>query len=186
MTSDFTPPSIQAGSNKIQISDISSSIDTESVRISGLGDARLFDVVCTIEKKQDADLTPDSPSEVIRQLEINKRALENRKCALEQEAEFLVAYAQTLKGEHVDTSAMIEFLNSFVTRRRESLEATSELDAQILDVTRKIQKEHANNAKKAGHTDGQITIVLVAAEDGLVDIKVTYSKFTITIRKTFA
>lgn len=71
---------------------------------------------------------------------------------------------------------MIEFLNSFVTKRRESLEATSELDAQILDIARKIQKEYANAAKKAGHADGQVTIVLVAAEDGPADIKVTYSK----------
>ena len=70
---------------------------------------------------------------------------------------------------------MIKFLNS-VTRCRESLEAASELDTQILNIARKIWKEYANATKKVRNANGQITLMLVAAEDGPADIKVTYSK----------
>lgn len=136
----------------------------------------MFDVVCTIQKKQDADLSDDAPSEVIRYLELKKQALESQKRVLEQEAELLISYARTLNGEHVDPTTMGDFLRTYVSSRKESLDAIATIDAKILEITRNIEKEFAKAAMKTGHTDGQVTIVLVAAEDSTAKIKLTYSK----------
>jgi hypothetical protein len=155
---------------------LSSHIDTESVRVSGLGQARLFDVVCTIEKKQDADLSSDSSSEVIRRLGVKKMAFENEKRVLGHEAELLVMYAKTLNGEHVSPTAMGDFLKTFVDKGRENLEVVAEIDKNIVEVDRMIEKESAKAALKIGDTNGQVTIVIVAAEDSAVEIKLTYSK----------
>ena len=66
----------QAGQNKIEIKGLSSSIDTRSVRVSGLGEARLFDVVCTVETPAQ---NHDASSEAIRLLQARKLAFESEK-----------------------------------------------------------------------------------------------------------
>ena len=68
----------QAGENRIEVKGLSSHIDTESARVSGLGDdVRLFDVVCTVK----APLYPnaDDPSEVGRRLVLQRQELKTEK-----------------------------------------------------------------------------------------------------------
>jgi uncharacterized protein YoxC len=167
---------------------LSSNIDTESIRVSGLGQARLFDVVCTIEKTQDADLSSDSSSEIIRRLNVKKLHLESQKRVMEHEADLLVTYAKTLNGEHVTPTAMREFLKIFVDKGRENLEAVAEIDQNILEVNRMIEKESAKATLKIGEASGQVTIVVVASEDSKVAMKLTYSKsfsFFLNINSVF-
>jgi hypothetical protein len=62
----------------VKIRGLPSVIDTESVRVSGLGaDVRLFDVLCTI--KPVGKLERDTPDEEIRLLNIKKQTLESEK-----------------------------------------------------------------------------------------------------------
>lgn len=166
----------QAGQNKIQVSGLSSAIDTESVRISGLDEARLFDVVCTVDKKQDNDLSADHPYEVIRLLNTKKRAFESQKRVLEHQADLLVSYAKTLTCEHVDPSAMHDFLQGFETRGNENLEAVSQIDEKIVQINRQIAQETAKIALKTGEANAQVTVVVVSTADMNVDMKLAYSK----------
>jgi hypothetical protein len=133
-------------------------------------------VVCTIERKQGADLSSDSSSEVIRLLNVKKQSLESQKRVMEHEAELLVTYARTLNGEHVTPTAMSDFLKTFVDKGVENLEAIAEIDKDIVEVDRLIEKESAKAALKMGEANGQVTIVVVAAEDSKAEIKLTYSK----------
>ena len=167
---------LQAGQNKIQISHLSSKIDTESVRVSGLGQARLFDVVCTIEKEHGADLSSESSSEVIRLLDVKKQGLECQRRVMEHEAYLLVSYAKTLTGEHVTPTAMGEFLKTFVDKATEGLETMADIDKKIVEVNRIIEKESAKALLKIGETNGQVTIVVVATEDSKAEVKLTYSR----------
>jgi hypothetical protein len=69
---------LQPGENRVEIKGLSSVIDTESARVSGLEDSlRLFDVVCTV--KPPAYLDPDDIEEVIRHLEKEKQTLLSEK-----------------------------------------------------------------------------------------------------------
>jgi hypothetical protein len=144
--------------------------------VSGLGQARLFDVVCTIEKKHDADLFPDSLSEVIRLLNVQKLGFESQKRVLKHQANLLVMYAKTLTGEHVQPKAMSDFLETFVEKGTDNLKAIAEVDKQIVDLNRMIEKESAKAALKFAGANGQVTIVVVAAEDGKAELKMTYSE----------
>ena len=116
----------QAGQNKVQIESLPSTIDTHSVRVSGLGDARLSDVVCTIGADNEASYSPDGPSELIRLLTVQKQALEQEKDMRDREAELLVNYAKTLTGEHVTPVNMSSFLGDFVEQGRLNLKAVSD------------------------------------------------------------
>jgi hypothetical protein len=119
LTSSFS----QAGQNKVEIEGLPSTIDTHTVRVSGLGDARLSDVVCTIETNSESSYAPDSSSELIRLLDVQKQALESEKRIRKEEAELLVKYAQTLTGEHVSPTNMSTFLENFIEQNRVNLKA---------------------------------------------------------------
>ena len=91
--------------------------------MSGLGDARLFDVVCTIGTNKASSYEPSSSSEVIRTLLVKKSALESEKAVRETESQLLLKYAQTLSGEHVTPTQMGQFLGSYVDQGRKIVQA---------------------------------------------------------------
>ncbi|KAJ6578075.1 hypothetical protein B0H19DRAFT_1122296 [Mycena capillaripes] len=160
---------LQTGNTKIEITELPSCIDTQSVRVSGLGDARLFDVVCT---------TRDAPgltsSEAVRLLKAQKLSLEGEKRVRDHESDLLVSYAKTLKGEHVSPTQMGEFLQSFVEQGRKNLQAVAELDEKIVVVNRQIEVELQKEATRKGASTGEVTIVLGADAEMHVNLKLTY------------
>jgi hypothetical protein len=167
----------QTGQNKIDITELPSSIDTQSVRVSGLGQARLFDVVCKLGNKRRFQEDPDGFSEVIRQLELAKQALVAEKCILDNEANFLIEYSKTLSAEHINPSQFTEFLASFVAQGTKNRQAASALEEKIVAVTRKIEREAAKQQEKKGETNGQVTIVVVTQDPGVLELKLTYSTY---------
>ncbi|KAI0264599.1 hypothetical protein BC834DRAFT_970557 [Gloeopeniophorella convolvens] len=66
--------SLEEGQNKVLICHLSGSIDTESARVTGLGNAQLFDVVCSVGRGFE-EVDEDSPSETIRMLSEEKSLL---------------------------------------------------------------------------------------------------------------
>ena len=176
---------------------MSSTIDTRSVRVSGLGDVRLSDVVCTIGADTAESLyAPDSSPELIRRLTAQKQALEKEKRIRDQEAELLVSYAKTLTGEHVTPSDMLNFLESFVERGRLNLKAVSdhdlptwfiprnssgsqvaELREKVLAIHYQIETEKEKKASKMGDVKGNVSVILEADAATTVDLKLTYSTY---------
>jgi hypothetical protein len=91
--------------------------------VSGLGDVRLFDVVCTIGTNKASSYEPSSSSEVIRTLLVKKGLLESEKAVRDSESQLLFKYAQTLSGEHVTPTQMGQFLGSYVDQGRKIVQA---------------------------------------------------------------
>ncbi|KDQ59010.1 hypothetical protein JAAARDRAFT_128083 [Jaapia argillacea MUCL 33604] len=163
---------LEAGQNKIEIVGLPSCIDTESARVSGLGDARLFDVVCVIADKPASSY--DGSSEAIRILEAKKAYLIKEKLVREQEAEVMLTYGKSLQGEHVTPDTMTTFLDSFVLRGRKNLQAVSELEEKIVEIDRQIEKEQEKTTTTKGESNGKVTIVIAAENEGQVELKLTY------------
>lgn len=193
---------LQAGQTKVVIKGLPSTIDTRAIRVSGLGDARLFDVVCTISNDKDASYAPESSVEIIRRLNVKKHALESEKRVREHEADLLVNYAKTLTGEHVKPPQMSQFLETFVEQGRKNLDSVNiisiiashpatiftsiflqvtEVSEKLVEVERQISRELAKSLLKKGEVHGQVTIVLGTEDSALVDLKLTYSKYLIFV-----
>ncbi|KAJ3507403.1 hypothetical protein NLJ89_g6323 [Agrocybe chaxingu] len=166
--------SFSKGQNKVLIRGLPSTIDTDSVRVSGLGEARLFDVVCTVGSSKAASYASDSSSEIIRTLIVRKLALESERATREQESQLLLKYAQTLSGEHVTPTQMGQFLESYVERERNSLNARAELSEKIVELNRQIEAEQHKTSSKQGTANGQVDIVIAADEDTNAELKLTY------------
>ena len=108
----------------MEIRGLSSFIDTHSVRVSGLGSAaRLLDVACTIATSKSAFYLPDSSTEVIRKLSVRKNTLEKERTLRNNESQLLLAYAETLNGEHVNPQQMTAFLEGFMQQGKKIIQA---------------------------------------------------------------
>ncbi|KAJ6492563.1 hypothetical protein C8R47DRAFT_1013238, partial [Mycena vitilis] len=160
---------LQSGNTKIEITELPSCIDTQSVRVSGLGDARLFDVVCTTR-----DGGKSKASEAVRLLKAQKLALEGEKRVRDHESDLLVSYARTIKGEHVAPQEMNEFLQSFVEQGKKNLQAVAEIEEKLVVVDRQIEVEVEKEAAKKGASTGEVTIVLGTDSETHVNLKLTY------------
>ncbi|KDR78599.1 hypothetical protein GALMADRAFT_244048 [Galerina marginata CBS 339.88] len=176
---------LKKGQNKVEIRGLSSSIDTHSVRVSGLGDARLFDVVCTLGNNKAASYAPESSSEVIRTLLVKKAGLESERAVRQQESQLLLKYAETLNGEHVTPTQMAAFLESYVDRGRKTLQAATQLNEQIVQITRQIDAEQEKAAAKRGSTLGRVDIVIFADAENSVELKLTYIVSNVQWKPTY-
>ena len=108
----------------MEIRGLSSFIDTHSVRVSGLGSAaRLLDVACTIATSKSASYLPDSSTEVIRKLRVRQSTLEKERMLRNNESQLLLAYAETLNGEHVNPQQMTAFLEGFMQQGKKIIQA---------------------------------------------------------------
>ncbi|KAF8071517.1 hypothetical protein FPV67DRAFT_1606272 [Lyophyllum atratum] len=177
---------LKPGQNKIQIRSLPSTIDTHSIRVSSLGPARLFDVVCTLsQSKEHSHHSPTSPTEIIRLLRVKKNALEGEKRVREHEAELLVGYAKTLTGEHVPPGEMGKFLEGFVEQGRKNLIAITEVTEKIIELDRQIDREFDRSAMKKGEARGEVDIILGADEASTINLKLTYIVSSVSWRPTY-
>jgi len=135
---------LQSGQSKIQISHLSSSIDTESARVSGLGDAQLSDVVCSVGRGL-GEVDAQSTSEAIRKLQVKRNARSNDRDAFEN----LLTRSQTLRSQHV------------------------EMEEEILQLTRQIDVLLSAEQNKQGLSDGEVTVVIAAKQATEIELKLT-------------
>ncbi|KAI9458943.1 hypothetical protein BJY52DRAFT_1268152 [Lactarius psammicola] len=150
--------SLQPGQSKIQISHLPGSIDTDSARVSGLGDAQLSDVVCSVGRGIE-EIDPLSTSEVVRKLQAKKDALVEDRDALDDIFDTMVTYSKTLVG---DTG---KFFDNLLTRSQ---------TLRFLQLTRQIDVLSSAEERKQGKSDGEVTVVIAAKQATEIELKLTY------------
>ena len=164
----------------MKISALPSSIDTESARVTGLGDAAvLFDVVCAVSTDQVRSMHADVQSEVLKDLERRKSVLTGEKGMRKHQADILAQYGQTLNAEHHDVSVLNDVLDNLVVRSRDTLEASADLDKRIDALDQQIADEKRKLTEQARRaaTYGKITAVIMAKRAGDITITLTYSMY---------
>ncbi|KAF8268362.1 hypothetical protein EI94DRAFT_1829590 [Lactarius quietus] len=165
--------SLQPGQSKIQISHLPGSIDTDSARVSGLGDAQLSDVVCSVGRGIE-EIDSQSTSEVIRKLTLKKDALLKDRSALDDISTTMSCYSRTLVGESVSPNRAETFFENLLTRSQTLRTQRVELEEEILQLTRKIDVLSSAEEKKQGKSDGEVTVVIMAKQATEIELKLTY------------
>ena len=171
-TLNTRPP--QPGQSKIQISHLPGSIDTESARVSGLGDAQLSDVVCSVGHVIE-EIDSQSTSEVIRKLKVKKDALVNDRIALDDIVSTVAGYSRTLVGvDTVSPNRVEKFFENLLTRSQTLRSQRVEMEEEILQLTRKIDLLSWAEGEKRGKSDGEVTVVIMAKQATEIELKLTY------------
>ncbi|KAF8636164.1 hypothetical protein AX16_011045, partial [Volvariella volvacea WC 439] len=165
---------LKAGRNKIEIRGLSSSIDTNAIRVSGLTDgARLSDVVCTLATLTQVKRLSDTV-EALRKLRVEKSKLEDTKKARIKEVEFLNQYGTTLGSQHIGPEKLVQLLETLLQRNREAGNAVTEIDEKILAIDKQIEDINEEFRKQKGTTREEVTIIILADVTMQTQIRLTY------------
>jgi len=146
---------------------LSSTTDAESLRVTGLGNARLLVLVCNY------DNYPDVPeSDPIRTAQKELAALKAETDARTQQLELLGNYGKSLADKKtVAPEDATAFASQLVTKTIENKRAIKELEAQIEVLSRWIER---TEQEKQGTAQSKASVTIVAEEDGPVELHVSY------------
>ena len=163
----------------IEITSLSSVTDTESFRVSGLGDARLLVVNCLREQ-----FTEISESDPIRVLKSRKSDLLAESDATKTEIEILKAFGQKMKigDNNVTPDQANTFADTLFKKTLTCAETVKVLDDEIVEIKRRIDKAES---EKAGSTFAKAVITVVATNDGPAQLKLTYRQSHFTTYLSF-
>jgi hypothetical protein len=100
-----------------------------------------------------------------------------------QEANMLVQYGMSLKGDDIAPEKAISFLSTFVESGQDNIEAARKIDEEIITIDREIQRLLDQTSEKKGDTDGDVAIVLHAKNASTVELRLTYRKPSYTINR---
>jgi len=165
----------QGGQTKIQIRHLPNSIDTESARVTGLGDAQLFDVVCSVGSCIE-EVDTASTAETVRKLNARKDLLIKDVDAINAIGQTMMNYSQSLAGDSVSPRQAENFFENLLSRSRAMTSARADLEEEILQLSRRINALSSSEKKKEGKTDGEVSVVITTKQPTDIQLRLTYRK----------
>ncbi|KAF4596662.1 hypothetical protein EYR40_007646 [Pleurotus pulmonarius] len=163
---------LKSDQNKVEIVNLPSDVVRDSVRVTGLANARLYDVVCTIKTQRDAE---NAVLESIRLLQVKKVELEGQKKVRKAEADLLANWAGGVTAEHVGYGDMPVFLRNFVSQNKDNLEAVSNISEEIISIDRQIQRLEDEKELRKGSTNAKVVVVIGTQGEQTVSFDLTYA-----------
>ena len=151
----------------IEIKNLSSEIDTESFRVSGLGTACLLVATCSLDRYPEIQT-----SDPIRILLSQVRELSYEREVLETEITILKGFGKNMANiPDLTPDSASSFSDTLFEKTLSNAAAVRELGAKITDLDRKINRLRD---AKAGETHARAVITIVAEEAGPAELRLTY------------
>ena len=151
----------------IEVTNLSSTTETESFRVDGLGTARLLVVQCTLDRR------PEIPkSDPIRDLKSELHELRTEKSAREQEVKILKDFGKSMAdNSQVTPDQARTFSDALYGKIIACAETVRDLDEEITRLTQRINKMQTS---KVGEAFTKAIITILADEDGSAHLKLIY------------
>ena len=141
----------------IEVTNLSSDIDPESFRVSGLGAARLLVATCSLDPYPDA-----STLDPVRTLQSQLRELTDENDALEAEMAILKGFGKAMASmPDLAPDSANSFSDTLFKNTLSNAATVRELDAQMTELNRQIDKLEVARAK----TVDMRAVVTVVADD---------------------
>lgn len=176
---------IQSGQNDIAIVGLSSYVDIDSVRVTGLGDARLFEASCKIQKRETwrkSDSSEASDPERIRLLRDKKGLLTQEKNICESATFLLRDYGKTLSGDHVTPADADTFIDQYIARGSTLARTVAKLDEEILQLQREIDDITTKSSINRGEANGRVNVAIMTKMETEVILKLIYGLYFVRCR----
>jgi len=151
----------------MEVKNLSSDIDIDSFRVSGLGAARLLVATCYVDRYPDI-----KTSDPIRALQAQVVELTDEKGALEAEIGILKGYGKNMANmPDLTPDSASSFSDKLFEKTLSNATAVWGLDAEIVELRRQIDRL---NHAKSGTTDVRATVTIVADEASPAQLRLTY------------
>ncbi|TFK87173.1 hypothetical protein K466DRAFT_522882 [Polyporus arcularius HHB13444] len=170
LTRTFTI-NLTGGRNMLEITSLSSRVDTQSPRIHGLGsDARVFDISCDTQLTDAPGPRPRKNADAVKNLEMTIKTLEIERNVHLSEYDMLDNAPKSL-ANGTPTTEMDVFMDRFVQRKLKAMKAVMACDGAIESLNKELWL--LNNASK-GETAGRVIATILAKRPCTVTFQLTY------------
>ena len=151
-------------------------LDRDSIRVEGVGNAVIFDVVYHPPPVVNPNTTKPEERAKLKEVEQRIATLQSEKKIREDQSDVLDGYAKTMNAEKSDAKALIGFLDLFSQRKRDIHENVQAIGNQIEEVEKEAEELRKLLWEDAGSMGrkAKISVIALAATDGKASLLVSY------------
>ena len=167
---------LQEGPNEVEIVQLPTVLDQDSIRVDGIGNAVIVDVLYHPPTSKNSD---KKHQEAVKDLKRKLQVFKEEKAILAGQATVLEKYSSSLTAAGATVEKLEEFMDVFVKQK-------THLDAETRALTEKIEgiEKEIEAEKKAWSVDDEskvraarVTVVVAATKDGTAELSLTYSEW---------
>ncbi|KAG8976393.1 hypothetical protein FRB90_009181, partial [Tulasnella sp. 427] len=173
----IVPVELKIGQNEVNIERLPNAIDRDSIRVEGLGNATIFDVIYNPPPTENYETKKSlSINEELRALEKKIQSLKSEQDILNDQKRVLADYSKTLDAEQTDVATLSNFLAVYKERRSKIHSDLQALQEELSDA----EKAAAEKRKALKEDDAskqrtvKITVIVHAEEDGKAELSLWY------------
>ncbi|KZT61875.1 hypothetical protein CALCODRAFT_479632 [Calocera cornea HHB12733] len=165
---------LEVGQSEVQITKLPTCIDESSLRVDGLGNAVIFDVI--YERLTPERNIPKASSEKVQGLETQLAALKRELKVLQSQTTVLDDFSHTLTAKDVTPSQLVEFLGLLSDKGGSLNEKVEETQKKIRDTEVALAVERKGQAPtdEARKLATKVTVIVLAEQAGNAELTVTY------------
>lgn len=167
---------VKAGQNEVHLKNLPNRLDQDSIRVEGLENATIFDVIYKAPRP-----TLASSYEQDTNLRASKKllaALQSEKKILEDQAGFLDEYAKTLGADKAGGMSLDAFLKLYGDEKKRISGELADLEDTLEEAKKDVRESETRLAQddRGKRRTAQVTVVVLADSDGQADFSLSYGK----------
>ncbi|TDL17673.1 hypothetical protein BD410DRAFT_794144 [Rickenella mellea] len=165
--------SLKDGQNDVEVTNLPTCLDQNSIRVDGIGNAIIFDVIYhppPVVKNKALD-------EALVDLNTRRAKLNAELNIVKRQSEVLTDYSKTLSGKDTTSEQLDTFLNVYSTKQSKFDEEQTRLeelikkiDEEVAEITKKFNADK-ESIKMRGV---KITVIVLGEGDGDAELSLTY------------
>ncbi|KAG8931696.1 hypothetical protein FRC02_002347 [Tulasnella sp. 418] len=167
---------LKAGQNEVVIDRLPKCLDKDSIRVDGIGNAVIFDVIYSPPPPVDPSTTKVEEKKALKELRTKQASLESEMAIAERQAQALDSYSNSLTADKVDLQALTSFLDLYSEKKAKIHEQVSKVADELEELGKQI---HELESKLYVDLSGRkravkVTVVVLAEEDGKAELLLSY------------
>ncbi|KAG8932275.1 hypothetical protein FRC01_014806 [Tulasnella sp. 417] len=163
---------LETGQNEVCIARLPNCLDSDSIRVEGVGNAVIFDVIYSPppkgSKPNDTEETRKLREEVIK--------LKSDRTILEEQSALLESYSKSLKSDKSDVGALTEFFGIYTDQKRAINADLAKLNDAISEAEKKLSEKlrELRTDDESSRRGAKVTIIVLAEKAGKAELSLWY------------
>ncbi|KAH8115728.1 hypothetical protein DFH11DRAFT_1507331 [Phellopilus nigrolimitatus] len=165
---------LKDGQNSVEVKNLPTCLEESSIRVDGIGNATIFDVIYHPAAPYDYEKYIDALTE----LHARESKLTADVAILDHQSKVLEEYAKTLTGKDTDAEHLEAFLDTYAARKSKINEGAIKLNNYLIQVRREIQEKSKSldaDEDSLRRRGVRVSIVVLAEGDGNVELSLSYA-----------
>ncbi|KIO31147.1 hypothetical protein M407DRAFT_138713 [Tulasnella calospora MUT 4182] len=163
---------LETGQNEVCIAGLPSCLDSESIRVEGVGNAVIFDVIYSPPPKD----TKPKDTEETKSIRDEVAKLKSDRAILEEQSRLLESYSNSLKSDKSDVGALTDFFGMYTDQKRAINADLAKLSDEISEAEKKLLEKlkELRTDDESSRRGAKVTIIVLAEKKGKAELSLWY------------